>query len=131
MDYYWGTRKKKIKEIMDEIIEFSELGEFIDVPLKNYSSGMKARLGFSIATCIRPDVLIVDEVLAVGDVQFREKCEWHIQKMLKNGTAVLFVSHSLAQIEKLCSRVMWLEKGKIREIGETKLVCEKFKNEKV
>jgi ABC-type polysaccharide/polyol phosphate transport system ATPase subunit len=125
-----GYSKKMIRDKMDEIIEFSELKEFIHVPLKDYSSGMKARLGFAIATSIQPDILIVDEVLAVGDIHFREKCERHIQNMIKNGTTVLFVSHSLVQIEKLCSRVLWLDKGKVKEIGEAKDVCEKFKRAK-
>jgi len=122
-----GYSKRFLREKLNDIIAFSELQDFIHVPLKNYSSGMKARLGFSIATSIQPDLLIVDEVLAVGDIHFREKCEKRIQEMIELGTTVLFVSHSINQIEKLCSRVLWLEKGKIKEIGEAKSICSKFK----
>jgi len=114
-----GYSKKFLQEKLDEIIEFSELGEFIHMPLKNYSSGMRARLGFSIATCVQPDLLIVDEVLAVGDIKFREKCENRIQSMIASGTSVVLVSHSVSQIQKLCRRVLWLEKGRVRGIGET------------
>jgi len=114
-----GYPKKFLQEKLDEIIEFSELGEFIHMPLKNYSSGMRARLGFSIATCVQPDLLIVDEVLAVGDIKFREKCENRIQSMIASGTSVVLVSHSVSQIKRLCRRVLWLEKGRVRGIGET------------
>jgi len=117
-----GYPKKFLQDKLDEIIEFSELGNFIHMPLKNYSSGMRARLGFSIATCVQPDLLIVDEVLAVGDIKFREKCESRIQSMIASGTAVLLVSHSLGQVQRLCRRVLWLEKGRVRRIGETKTI---------
>lgn len=123
-----GYSKSYLMEKADDIIAFSELEEFIHVPLKNYSSGMKARLGFSIATSVQPDILIVDEVLAVGDIYFREKCENRIKEMMKNGTTVLFVSHSIGQVEKLCSRVLWLEKGQIKNIGEAKQICDEFKS---
>ena len=121
-----GYSKKFIEKKLDEIIAFSELEEFIQMPLKNYSSGMKARLGFSIATCVQPDLLIVDEVLSVGDIKFKEKCENRIKSMIENGTSVLFVSHSLGQVKKLCQRVLWLEKGRVRGIGEVEKIIENF-----
>ncbi|MCU6709195.1 ABC transporter ATP-binding protein [Paenibacillus sp. J5C_2022] len=123
-----GYSKKFLKEKEEEIIRFSELEEFIYTPLKNYSSGMKARLGFSIATSIKPDILIVDEVLAVGDYTFREKCEKRVNEMIQSGTTVLFVSHSITQIEKLCNRVLWLERGIVKEHGQTDVVCSRYKN---
>lgn len=122
-----GYSKSFINEKMDEIIEFSELGKFIHTPIKNYSSGMKARLGFSIATVVKPDILIVDEVLAVGDNNFRIKSENRILSMMEAGTTVLFVSHSLGQIEKLCSNVMWLQKGTVKEIGTASDVISRYK----
>ncbi|WP_258171099.1 ABC transporter ATP-binding protein [Paenibacillus sp. R14(2021)] len=123
-----GYSKKTIESKLEDIIAFSELNEFLHTPLKNYSSGMKARLGFSIATAVKPDILIVDEVLSVGDVHFQQKCETKIKAMLDAGTTVLFVSHSLGQVEKLCSQTMWLESGRVREIGPSGEVCRKFKN---
>jgi ABC-type polysaccharide/polyol phosphate transport system, ATPase component len=125
-----GYSKSYLREKLDDIIAFSELQDFIHVPLKNYSSGMKARLGFSIATSIQPDLLIVDEVLAVGDIHFRKKCESRIKEMIGLGTTVLFVSHSIGQVEKLCSRVLWLDQGRIKEIGEAKHICREFKSMK-
>lgn len=122
-----GHSNKFMREKEKDIIEFSELNEFIDVPVKNYSSGMKARLGFSIATCVNPDVLIVDEVLSVGDFKFQQKCQARMQELLGGGTTVLFVSHSLGEIERLCGRAVWLEKGQIRMIDETKEVLREFK----
>lgn len=122
-----GYSKKFIREKIDEIVEFAELGKFIHVPLKNYSSGMRARLGFSIATIVEPDLLIVDEVLSVGDIKFKEKSEHKIKSMIDQGTTVLFVSHSLSQVQTLCNRVVWLEKGRIREIGATKEIIERYK----
>lgn len=108
-----GYSKEFIKEKYDEIVAFSELDEFIHVPVKNYSSGMKARLGFSIATIVEPDILILDEVLSVGDAKFRKKSEKRIKDMFDKGTTVLFVSHSLEQVKRLCSRAILLEKGRI------------------
>lgn len=122
-----GHSKKIIKSKIEEIVEFSELSKFIHTPLKNYSSGMKARLGFSIATIVQPDILIVDEVLSVGDIKFKEKSENKILSMMKQGVTILFVSHSLGQIEKLCDRTLWLEEGMVREIGTTKEILEKYK----
>lgn len=113
-----GYPREFIAEKYDEIIEFSELGKFIDVPIKNYSSGMKSRLGFAIATIVEPDVLILDEVLAVGDAKFKRKCEAKIQSMFDKGVTVLFVSHSLAQVQKICNKAILLEKGEIIASGE-------------
>lgn len=108
-----GFSKKFLDEKLDEIIEFSELGRFIDVPVKNYSSGMKARLGFSVATLVEPDILILDEVLSVGDAKFRRKSEKKVLDMFEKGATVLFVSHSLAQVQRLCDKAILLEKGRI------------------
>ncbi len=108
-----GYRKEFIAEKYDEIVEFSELGKFINVPLKNYSSGMKSRLGFAIATIVEPDILILDEVLAVGDAKFKKKCEAKIQSMFDKGVTVLFVSHSLAQVKKICDKAILLEHGQV------------------
>jgi len=108
-----GYPKDFIREKYDEIVAFSELGEFINVPVKNYSSGMKARLGFSIATIVEPDILILDEVLSVGDAKFRKKSEKKIKAMFDNGVTVLFVSHSLEQVNRLCNCAILLEKGRL------------------
>lgn len=113
-----GYSKNFIKEKYDEIVAFSELGDFINVPLKNYSSGMKSRLGFSIATVVEPDVLILDEVLSVGDAKFRKKCEKKIQSMFDSGVTVLFVSHSLQQVRNICNKAILLEKGHIIANGD-------------
>lgn len=121
-----GYSKAKIKEEFDEIMDFAELWEFIDVPLKNFSSGMVARLGFSIATISRPDVLIVDEILGVGDYKFQNKCEERMSEIIGENTTVIFVSHSIDDIKKICSRVAWLKKGKLIKIGPTKTVCEEY-----
>ena len=121
-----GFSKKELKDKIEDIIEFSELREFIDVPLKNYSSGMYARLGFSIATIYDPEILIIDEVLSVGDFHFQEKSLNKIMEMIEKGTTVLFVSHDIEQVKKLCEKVIWLEKGKIRVIGESKKICEEY-----
>ena len=111
-----------------EIIEFSELEEFMDTPIKNFSSGMYARLGFAIATIVNPDILIVDEILSVGDIHFKQKCEDRIRKILENGTTVILVSHDLNQVESMCNRVLWLEHGKMVKVGDAKTICEEFKN---
>ncbi|MBE6070350.1 MAG: ABC transporter ATP-binding protein [Clostridium butyricum] len=121
-----GYDKKFINEKMDEIIDFAEVREFIDVPIKNYSSGMKARLGFSVATIKTPQILIVDEVLSVGDGRFKKKSENRMLELIDSDATVLFVSHSLAQIRRLCTKVVWLEKGSIKMIGETKEVCDAY-----
>lgn len=124
--YLLGFSKEYIKDHLAEIIEFSELDEFIDVPLKNYSSGMKARLGFSIATAVKTDILIVDEVLAVGDFKFQRKCHARIRDMMLNNTTVLFVSHSTEQVKSLCSRCIWLEKGHMLDDGSAGEICRKY-----
>ncbi len=122
-----GYSRKFMDEKFDEIVEFSEMQDFLDVPMKNYSSGMIARIGFAIATVITPDILIVDEILAVGDFLFQHKCEERIKKMIEGDTTVIIVSHSIEQIERLCKHCVWLEKGKIKMIGETQEVCEQYK----
>lgn len=122
-----GHSRKYIDQHVEEIIDFSEIGKFIHTPLKNYSSGMKARLGFSIATIVKPDILILDEVLSVGDFKFKEKSENKIMSMIDGGTTVLFVSHSINQVEKLCDRVLWLENGEIKGTGESCHICSEFK----
>lgn len=108
-----GYSKDFLKEKYDEIVSFSELGNFINVPVKNYSSGMKARLGFSVATIVSPEILILDEVLSVGDARFRKKCEKRIQSMFDSGVTVLFVSHSSAQVLRMCNRGILLEQGQL------------------
>lgn len=123
-----GYSKKFMDEKFDDIVEFSEMREFLDTPMKNYSSGMVARIGFAIATVTKPDILIVDEILAVGDFHFQEKCEQRINNMINDDTTVIIVSHSIEQIERLCKHCVWLEKGKIRMIGDAKEVCGAYKN---
>lgn len=124
-----GFSKKSISEKFDEIVEFSELRDFLDVPMKNYSSGMVARIGFSVATMIRSDILIVDEILSVGDMLFQKKCEQRINDLMQGETTVLIVSHSLEQIRRLCNRVLWLDHGKIKMLGDTKTVCDAYETE--
>lgn len=118
-----GYPEQFLKEKYGEIVEFSELGQFIDVPLRNYSSGMVMRLAFSIATVVQPDILIVDEILAVGDADFQEKSKRRMLELMGGGTTVLFVSHSLGQIQEMCDRVLWLEKGRLKMAGKTETVC--------
>ncbi len=122
-----GYSKKFVAEKFDEIVEFSGLGDFINVPLKNYSSGMKSRLGFSIATVVKPEILILDEVLSVGDVKFRKKSEKKIMSMFDEGVTVLFVSHSLAQVKRLCNKAILLEQGRIIASGDIKEVSRIYK----
>lgn len=123
-----GFSKKFLDEKFDEIVDFSGLGEFIDVPIKNYSSGMKSRLGFSIATVVEPDVLILDEVLSVGDKKFRRKSERKIMDMFDNGVTVLFVSHSLEQVQRLCDKAIILDGGHLVAQGSTDKVARIYKN---
>ncbi|MGV7118370.1 ABC transporter ATP-binding protein [Paenibacillus kyungheensis] len=119
-----GYSKKEMNAKFDEIVDFSELAEFIDVPVKNFSSGMYARLGFAIATSTRPDILIVDEILGVGDFKFQQKCEAKINEMVKEGTSVLLVSHSIDQIRSLCNRGIILEKGQLIKEGNIEELCD-------
>lgn len=123
-----GYSKKYIDEHFDQIVDFAELRDFLDMPIKNYSSGMVARIAFAIATVITPDILIVDEILSVGDFLFQEKCEKRINELMAGGTTIVIVSHTIAQIERLCDRVMWIEKGNLKMIGDTAEVCEAYKN---
>lgn len=123
-----GYSKQFMKSKLNEIIDFSELYDFIDVPIKNFSSGMVARLGFSIATIVEPNILIVDEILSVGDFKFQEKCNERINNMMENGTTIIIVSHSIEQIEEICDRALLIEHGKIIKLGDAKTVCEYFKN---
>ena len=123
-----GYSKKYLQEKYDEIVEFSELGKFIDVPLKNYSSGRRARLGFAIATIAEPDILIVDEVLSVGDAKFRKKSERKIMDMFERGVTVIFVSHSLEQVQRLCDKAIILQKGTLVAEGDVETVSEIYQN---
>lgn len=121
-----GYSKEFIEEKFDEIVEFSELKDFLDVPVRNFSSGMVTRLAFSVATIVDPEILIVDEILSVGDIAFQQKSENKMRSMIKGGTTVLFVSHSLEQIKSLCDRVVWLENGTVKKIGNPKEICEEY-----
>lgn len=118
-----GYSEEFLKEKYDEILAFSELGEFIEMPIRNYSSGMLMRLAFSIATVVHPEIMIVDEILSVGDAAFQEKSQKRMLELMSGGTTVLFVSHSIAQIEEMCSRVVWLDHGTVKMIGEASEVC--------
>lgn len=120
-----GYSKEFINSKFDEIVSFSELSEFLDVPIQNFSSGMIARLAFSIATIVDPEILIVDEILSVGDMAFQKKSEEKMLNMINGGTTVLFVSHSIDQIKNMCNKVVWIEKGKVQAIGG-KEVCDKY-----
>ncbi|MGN0368243.1 MAG: ABC transporter ATP-binding protein [Wujia sp.] len=121
-----GHSRKFMEEKYDEIVAFSELGKFIDVPLKNYSSGMRARLGFSIATIVRPDILILDEVLSVGDAKFRKKSEKKLVDMMDTGVTVLFVSHNLDQVKRICNKAMILEHGQMVAYGPIDEIAAKY-----
>lgn len=121
-----GFSEEFLKSKYDEIVAFSELGEFIDVPLKTYSSGMLARLAFSVATMIEPEILIVDEILSVGDAAFQKKSRARMMDMMSGGTTVLFVSHSLQQIREMCERVIWLEHGAVKMMGDTGAICQAY-----
>ena len=121
-----GYNEEFLRSKYDEIVEFSELEEFINFPVKNYSKGMLSKLGFSIATVVNPDILILDEVLGVGDVNFRKKSRERLQSLMESDTTVLFVSHSIGDIRTICQKAIWIEKGKIREIGESNEICDKY-----
>lgn len=118
-----GYSEEFLKEKYDEIVAFSELGQFIETPIRNYSSGMLARLAFSIATAVRPEILIVDEILSVGDAQFQAKSKARMLELMGGGTTVLFVSHSIGQVQEMCSRVVWLENGSVKMQGAASEVC--------
>ena len=125
-----GYSEEFLNARYDEIVEFSELDQFIDTPIRNYSSGMLARLAFSIATVVQPEVLIVDEILSVGDAQFQEKSKKRMLELMGGGTTVLFVSHSIEQIKEMCGRVVWLEQGQVKLMGCSKEVCSEYENTK-
>ena len=121
-----GYSEKFLKEKYEEIVAFSELDQFIETPIRNYSSGMLARLAFSVASVVKPEVLIVDEILAVGDAAFQEKSRARMLELMGGGTTVLFVSHSIEQIKEMCSRVIWLEHGKLKMIGNAEMLCNAY-----
>ena len=121
-----GYSKEFLEARYDEIVEFSELGSFIDVPVKNYSSGMQARIGFAIATMVRPDILIVDEILSVGDFKFQEKCKARMSEMLEAGTTLLLVSHSIEDIRNMCTHAAWIDHGEMKQRGEVMEVTEAY-----
>lgn len=119
-----GYSRKEMEKEYDEIVEFSELKDFMNVPVKNFSSGMISRLAFAIATVGIPDILIVDEVLSVGDFHFQEKCEKRIFNMMDKGTTILFVSHSIQQVKRICNKIVWLDHGNLKMLGSTQEVCD-------
>lgn len=121
-----GYTEKFLKEKYDEIVEFSELGEFIEAPIRTYSSGMLARLAFSVACVVEPEILIVDEILSVGDADFQEKSRKRMMELMAGGTTVFFVSHNLDQIKEMCNKVLWLERGNTMMFGATREICEKY-----
>ena len=121
-----GYSHKQMEGYYDEIVNFAELRDFMNVPVKNFSSGMVSRLAFAIATIGTPDILIVDEVLSVGDFRFQQKCQERIQKMRAQGTTILFVSHNLSQVREVCNRIVWLEKGNLRMQGTSEEVCKVY-----
>lgn len=121
-----GHSKKFMQEHFDEIVDFAELHKFMEMPLKNYSSGMRARLGFAVATTVRPEILVIDEVLSVGDFEFRKKCEQRMEDMLSKGTTLLYVSHSADSVIKLCEKALWINKGEVAMEGDVKSVCDAY-----
>lgn len=124
-----GHPKSLMREKFADIIDFAELHQFVDVPVKNFSSGMYARLGFSVATIVRPDILIVDEILSVGDFRFQEKCEKRIEELMAGGTTVVMVTHDITQIKRLCNNAVWIEKGRIKMSGKSEDVCVSYENQ--
>ena len=122
-----GYSRKEMEKYYDDIVDFSELQSFMDVPVKNFSSGMVSRLAFAIATIGKPDILIVDEVLSVGDFRFQEKCERRIQNMMDGETTILFVSHNINQVEKLCNKIVWLENGVVKDFGDAKEIANEYR----
>lgn len=124
-----GHSRKFMEDNFDDIVEFANISKFLDSPIKNFSSGMKARLGFAVATMVDPDILIVDEVLEVGDYQFRKRCNERMKQMLSGGTTLLYVSHNIESVKNLCDHVVWLDKGVVRMTGDAKTVCDAYKEE--
>ena len=123
-----GLTNEQIEERKQEIIDFADIGEHLYQPVKTYSSGMFARLAFSCAINVDPEILIVDEVLSVGDFRFQEKCQKRIQEMLDKGTTLLFVSHSIDQVKSICNKIVWLEKGRVKRFGDVESICEEYRN---
>ena len=121
-----GYSKEFLTAKYQEIVDFSELGDFIDEPLRNYSSGMMMRLAFSIATVVEPEILIVDEILAVGDADFQAKSKRRMMELMSGGTTVLLVSHTLSQVREMCDKVLWIEHGQVQGYGETKAMCDAY-----
>lgn len=121
-----GHSLKFMEDHFDEIVEFAEIHKFLDSPIKNYSSGMKARLGFAIATMVKPDILIVDEILSVGDYKFRQKCEKRMKELLGSGTTLLYVSHNIEEVKRLCDHAIWIDHGQMRMVGEVNSVCDAY-----
>ena len=121
-----GHDKKFMEEHFDEIVEFAELQDFLDMPIKNYSSGMAARLGFAIATIVKPDILICDEVLSVGDYAFQKKCEKRMNEMRAAGTTLLYVSHSIESVQQICDHALWLQKGVVKGIGKVDEIAKQY-----
>ena len=121
-----GHSREFMRQHFDEIVEFAQLQDFMGMPIKNYSSGMRARLGFAVATMVKPDILIVDEVLAVGDAAFRKRCNARMQELLSGGTTLLFVSHNHADVRSLCKNAVWLDHGQIKMVGETEEVLSAY-----
>lgn len=124
-----GHSEQFMREHFDEIVDFAEIRDFLDSPIKNYSSGMKARLGFSVATMVKPDILIVDEILSVGDYKFKQKCMKRMKELLSGGTTLLFVSHNIDEVKRLCDHAIWIHKGEAKMIGEAKTVCDAYMEE--
>ncbi|SDD91572.1 ABC-2 type transport system ATP-binding protein [Paenibacillus sp. UNCCL117] len=121
-----GYSRAEMKEKFEEIMDFAELWDFVDVPIKNFSSGMVARLGFSIATVNRPDILIADEILGVGDYKFKKKCEKRMEEIMNSGATVILVSHSIKEVQDICSHVAWLNKGHLINVGPAEIVCDEY-----
>ena len=121
-----GYSREVMKTYYDDIVEFSELQNFMDVPVKNFSSGMVSRLAFAIATIGTPDILIVDEVLSVGDFRFQQKCEERIRHMMEAGTTILFVSHSIEQVKSICNKIVWLDHGNVKRFGDAEAICQEY-----
>ena len=124
-----GYDREFIESKYDEIVEFADIGESINYPIRNYSSGMKAKLGFSIATIVDPDILIIDEILGVGDINFKRKSKDKMKSLMGGKTTVLLVSHSIGQIRDICDKAIWIDQGRVREIGEVNEVCDHYEKD--